>query len=471
MSTSDPNKTVIGRPANDPNKTVLGGPGPNLGATQMMAAAPTVGDPNKTGAWAPGKPLSVTVTPSRPATMANGPAREQFLLEITAPVAPGLPGMAVGGGPRTPLNLCLVIDRSGSMEGAPLEYVKQAVNHVVDLLGPNDVLSIVLFDEIVEVLMAPQRLTDKAAVKAGVSQLTPGYTTNLYDGLTLGAQQLAMAEDPNRVTRMVVFTDGEPTAGIKEFAPLVAHAGEIRQKGITCTFLGFGSDFNEELLGAMAKKAGGNHYYIPQPQLIPEIFRAELEKLMTVTSTQLKLDMKFARWVNLKACTGYTVTGGEHEVSIDLADMERGATMQVVVDMEFPNHPLGHYRVAGGKLSYTSLGGATEVVDVDCVMEFTAEAARYSAAPDPRVASAAEVNQASRLVEKTIMGLKTQAITAAVAMADLQKTQALLLSQGRQQEAREVTLAIQAIQSGNTGHAEKTLMGTVVQLDQGKTQG
>lgn len=468
MSINDPNKTVLGGPMADPNRTVLGGP--SLGTTQMMSAPPVVGDPNKTGAWSPSKPLSVTITPSRQATMANGPAREQFLLEITAPNEPGLPGMAVGSGPRTPLNLCLVIDRSGSMEGAPLEYVKQACGHVVDLLGPNDVLSIVVFDEIVEVLMAPQRVTDKLAVKNGIAQLTPGYTTNLYDGLTLAAQQLATAEDPNRVTRMVVFTDGEPTAGIKDFAPLVAHAGDIRQKGIACTFLGFGSEYNEELLASMAKKAGGNHYYIPQPQMIPQVFDTELAKLMTVTSTQLKLSFKLARWVNLKGFTGYTAAAGEREFTVDLADMERGATMQVVADLEFPNHPLGHYRVAGGKLSYSSLGGATEVVDVDCVMEFTADAARYSVAPDPRVAAAAEVNQASRLVEKTIMGLKTQAITAAVAMADLQKTQAMLLSQGRQQEAREVTLAIQAIQSGNTGHAEKTLMGTMVQLDQGKTK-
>ena len=82
--------------------------------------------------------------------------------------------------------------------------------------------------------------------------------------------------------------------------------------------------------------------------------------------------------------------------------------------------------------------------------------------------SVAQVSQVSRTVERTIMGLKTQSITTAVAMADLQKTQALLLNQGRVQEAQEVTIAMQAIQSGNTGHAEKTLMGTIVHLDQGK---
>jgi len=467
MSGFDPNRTVIGGPQHvDPNRTAMGAPG--LGRTQAMPSPPSVGDPNRTTSWAPQKPLSVTVTPSRKATMANGPAREYFLLEISAPNDPALPGMAVAG-TRTPLNLCLVIDRSGSMEGAPLEYAKQACNHVVDLLGPNDVLSIVVFDELVEVLMAPQRVTDKQMIKSGIAQLTPGYTTNLYDGVMLGAQQLAMGMDPSRVSRMMVLTDGDPTAGIKDHASLVAHAGDVRQRGITVTFLGFGPDYNEELLAGMARRAGGNYYYIPQPQMLPEVFDKELQKAMTTASTQLKLNLKTARWANLKGITGATLTPGQSEVEIELADVERGSTIQVVMDVEFPNHPLGHYRVAGGRLTYSVLGGASETVDIDCVVEFTADAARYSAPQDPRVMAVAEVASVSRTVERTIMGLKTQAITSAVALADLAKTQALLVSQGRAGEAQEVTIAMQAIQSGNIGHAEKTLMGTVVQLDQGKT--
>ena len=142
--------------------------------------------------------------------------------------------------------------------------------------------------------------------------------------------------------------------------------------------------------------------------------------------------------------------------------------MSLVFDFDFNNHPLGHYRVCGGTLTYTDGGGATRTETIDFVMEFTADAARYGAPVDPRVASAAEVSAASRVVEKTIMGLKTQAITTAVALADLQKTQALLLSQGRTGEAQEVTIAMQAIQRGDTGGAEKTLMGTMVNLDQGK---
>jgi len=326
------------------------------------------------------------------------------------------------------------------------------------------------FDETVAVLMPPQRVTNRQVVEDGISQLTPGYTTNLYDGIQLAAHQLAMHAESGRATRMVVLSDGEPTAGIKDFASLVNHAGEIKQKGITCTFLGFGEEYNEELLASMAKKAGGNYYYIPQPQLIPEVFRTELQKLMTVSAMHLKLTLKMARWVNLRAVTGHSVPPDSREFTLDLADLERGSTMSLVFDFDFTNHPLGHYRVCGGVLSYTDGGGAARTVNVDFVMEFTADAARYSAIVDPRVSSAAQVSAASRVVEKTIMGLKTQQITSAVALADLQKTQALLVSQGRTTEAQEVTIAMQAIQRGDTGGAEKTLMGTMVNLDQGKSR-
>ena len=451
----------------DPNRTQIGGP--NLNATQAMTSPPSAVDPNRTAAFEPPKPIQVTITPSREAAMANGPGREQFLLEIDAPSEPGLTGV-VSQGQRTPLNLCLCIDRSGSMEGTALMYAKEACKFVVDMLGPDDVLSIVVFEETVEVLMAPQRVTDKETVKMGINQLTAGMTTNLSDGLTLSAQQLTQNIDPSRATRMVVLSDGEPTAGIKDFPSLVALVGDVRAKGITCTFLGLGAEFNEELLAAMAKKAGGNYYYVAEPHVIPEIFRAELEKLGATGMTGAKLDIKLSRWVTLRGLTGHNASPGQREVSVDLADLERGSTLQIVLDLEFNNHPLGFYRVAEGRLEFADSSlGSHDGANLDFIMEFTADSSKYSAAVNPVVAAAAQTAAASRTVEKTIMGLKTQALTPQGAIAELQKTQALLMNQGRSEEAREVTLAMQAIQRGDASGAEKTLMGTMVNLDQGKT--
>ncbi len=430
---------------------------PNPGDPLAGGGAP-LPDPNRTSSMAGLKALSAEIVPSRGATLANGPAREQFLIELTA---------SGSGGARTPLNLCLVIDRSGSMEGPPLDYVKQACAYVVDLLGPDDILSIVTFEEVVDILMPPQRVTNKQPIKDGIARLMPGNTTNLYDGLLVAAQQL-QSQESRRATRMVVLSDGDPTAGIKDFPSLVQHAANIKAQGITSTFLGFGPDYNEELLASMAKKSGGNYYYIPQPNLIPEIFRTELEKLMTVVAMNLKLELKLARWVSMRA----PEIVGSGEIAIGLSDMERGSVLQKVVDLEFPNHPLGHYRVAGGRLSYDdTITGQRESIELDLAMEFTADAARYGAPVDSRVRQAAEISEASRAVEKTMMGLKTGQVTAMGAIQELQKTQALLRSEGRLAEAHEVTQALQALQSGDTGGAEKTLMGTFVHLDSGKKQG
>jgi Ca-activated chloride channel family protein len=114
-------------------------------------------------------------------------------------------------------------------------------------------------------------------------------------------QQVIGVQEPGRATRLVVLTDGDPTAGIKDFGALNAHASELKNKGITATFLGFGPDYNEELLSSLAKRAGGNYYYIPQPQMIPDIFRVELDKLMTTVARNLQLTVKPARWVNMRS--------------------------------------------------------------------------------------------------------------------------------------------------------------------------
>src|SRR5947209_9977848 len=285
MNNPDPNKTVMsGAPAADPMRT------------QMMAA--NAYDPLKTGVMQASKGLVAEVIAGREATMANGPAREQFVVEFIA--AGGAPTGSFGMGTRTPLNLCLVIDRSGSMEGPPLDFVKQACVFVVDLLSPDDVLSIVTFEETVDTLMPPQRVTNRQAIKDGIARIMPGNTTNLHGGMSLAAQNISQVSDPGRAARMIVLTDGDPTAGIKDFSALVTYAAVIKTKGITATFLGFGPDYNEELLAGMAKRAGGNYYYIPRPELIPEIFRTELEKLMTNVARNLNLNLKTARWVTLR---------------------------------------------------------------------------------------------------------------------------------------------------------------------------
>lgn len=407
------------------------------------------------------KALTAEVVAGRECALANSPAREAFLFEMT--------GAGSIGDARTPLNLCLVIDRSGSMEGEPLDYVKRACAYVIDLLAPNDIVSIVTFEETVEVLMPPSQIRNKDLVKQHIQRIQPGNTTNLYDGLSLGAQQILATQDPSRVERIVVFTDGEPTTGIKDFQSLVAHVSDIKQRGVTCTFLGFGYEYNEELLAAMAKRAGGNYYFINKPEAIPEVFRIEMSRLMTTVARNLELHLRAARWVTIRQAYGHNIQPGLREVTLALADVERGTSLQTVVELEFQNHPLGQYRVLAATLSWDdALTSKREVFDLDCIIEFTSDQQRCSMPQNPRVAQSVEISLATRVVEKTMMGLKAGELTAQMAIQELQKTQMLLQQDGRTEEAAQVAQAVRDLQQGKTGDVEKTLIGTITQLDQGK---
>src|SRR5205085_10433973 len=249
--------------------------GPGGEATQLGGYYPTPGmEPGRTVmAGAPGG-IDLTVIPGNRYALATGNSRERVLVQVAAS------GMLAGR--RLPLNLALVIDRSGSMEGEPLEYVKRACAHVVDLLEPNDILSIVTFEDRADVVMPARRVINKALIKEHVNRIEPGNTTNLFEGIVAGASQVSSVRSEAYVNRIMLLTDGEPTAGTKDFPSIVGCVAEQKSRGISLTALGFGPDYNEELLAGMARRSGGNYYYISRPELIPEVFRKELDTLLTI---------------------------------------------------------------------------------------------------------------------------------------------------------------------------------------------
>ncbi|MER3559109.1 MAG: hypothetical protein C4336_06425, partial [Armatimonadota bacterium] len=159
-------------------------------------------------------------------------------------------------------------------------------------------------------------------------------------------------------------------------------------------------------------------------------------------------------------------------VEIQLVDVERGSTLTPVLELEFPNHPAGVYRVAGVQLSWEDvLTGRTETQAAEVVMEFTTDPVQANLPQDPRVANELQVATTSRALEKTIMGLRSSQLNQTQALQELQRTQSLLLQQGRLQEAHQVAQAIRSLQGQDTNTAEKTLMGTLVNLEQAKKDG
>ncbi|MDM7460048.1 MAG: VWA domain-containing protein [bacterium] len=440
---------------NDPQRTQ---------AMQMPVLDPTRTQamPNLMGA--PLQPsLSLEVVLGRRYALAQSIVREGLLVPIRA--------VQTAAG-RAPLNLCLVLDRSGSMEGAPFEYAKQACAYIVDQLTEQDVLSIVTFSDAVDVVMPPRKIVNKSLVKDHIMRLTVGDTTNLYDALVVGTQQITGTPLLGYQSHLILLTDGEPTTGIKDFSTIVGAAAKAKEFGFHITALGFGPDYNEELLAGIARRSGGKYYYIDQPHRIPEVFQQELVRLMTVVARNPQLEVRLARWVQVRQAFGGELKLQGRTATLSLVDVERGSTLNPILELEFPNHPAGIYRIAQITLTWDDIvTGRTETATADAVIEFTTDPALANQPQDPRVANELQVAVASRALEKTIMGMRAHQLDRTQAMAELQRTQAILLSQGRTQEAQEVTQAIRALQGQDSNTAEKTLMGTLVNLEQGKREG
>lgn len=422
-----------------------------LGATAMPAAPAAAGT----------RTLEARLLPGSGCLSAGCPTRVHLLLQLVA--------AAGATGRRAPLNLCLVIDRSGSMEGQPLDYVKRACCHVVDLLAETDILSIVTFEDLVEVVMPARRVLNKALIKEHINRIQPGNTTNVYDGLMAGALQVSSVPAGGYLNRILLLTDGEPTAGIKDYGAIVQQVSDHRDHGISVTALGFGADYNEELMAGIARRSGGNYYNITEPGLIPEVFRRELENLMTVSARNIRVRISFPRDVQCRYL--YGIPGariGDRVLEFALPDMERGGVVSALAELEAGPHLPGVYRIARADVTYEDCGsGGPAAVSADAPGEFVLDPGRVEASRNLQVQQELDLHLASRDLEKTMMGMRTQQITTSAAMMELQRAHTVLMQAGRTGQAAEVGDAMRALQSG--GEIQKTLMGTVLSLDMGRT--
>ncbi|MBD1865046.1 MULTISPECIES: VWA domain-containing protein [Trichocoleus] len=200
---------------------------------------------------------------------------------------------------RRQLNLSLVIDRSGSMAGAPLHHALKAAESVVDQLEPEDTLSVVVYDDAVDTAVSPQSVTDKAGLKTAIRRVQAGGITNLSGGWLKGCEYVKAHLDPQKINRVLLLTDGHANMGIQDPKVLTATSGQKAEAGIVTTTLGFAQGFNEDLLIGMARSANGNFYFIQSIDEAAEVFRIELDSLRAVVGQNLLVTLELAAGVSL----------------------------------------------------------------------------------------------------------------------------------------------------------------------------
>ncbi len=185
-----------------------------------------------------------------------------------------------------PLNLCLILDHSGSMNGRPLETVKKAATSIVDRLNPGDRLSIVVFDHRAKVLVPNQTIENPERIKQQINRLSADGGTSIDEGLRLGIEELAKGKKET-ISQAFLLTDGENEHGDNnrclKFAQLAAGYN------LTLNTLGFGDNWNQNVLETIADAGGGTLSYIQQPDQVLDEFSRLFIRMQTVGLTNAYL--------------------------------------------------------------------------------------------------------------------------------------------------------------------------------------
>ena len=246
---------------------------------------------------------AMIITARRPALLAGHDNELDVLVRVQAPDAPAeLPK-------RNPLHLALVIDRSGSMSGQPLDEAKRCAEFVLDGLQATDRLSLVVYDNQVQTLVPTMPLHDKEFARRAIRAIDSGGSTDLHGGWFQGAETLAPHTKENITSRVILLSDGCANHGLLDHDQIHAQCAEFARAGVSTSTYGLGHGFNEELMIGMARHGQGSSYYGQTADDLMDPFREEFELLNALCARRLRLEIAPAAGVKAKMLNDYVADG------------------------------------------------------------------------------------------------------------------------------------------------------------------
>ena len=258
---------------------------------------------------------------------------------------------------RPALNLSVVLDRSGSMAGDKLDYVKRAAQFLVQHLSASDWFSLVTYETNVSVDLPPSKVIYKDQINQAINRVKSGNSTNLSGGWLQGCSLVEANQAEGQINRVLLLTDGLANVGVTEPERLASMAKAKRAEGVTTTTMGVGMNFNEDLLRAMANEGGGAFYFIDNPDQAANIFREELHDLLSVVGQNLSITLTptgDVKWIS--QFNTYPIETQGSVVTFRMGDLFAEEVKMLLIELHIPAMAtLGRVQVATLKFEYDEL--------------------------------------------------------------------------------------------------------------------
>ncbi len=260
---------------------------------------------------------------------------------------------------RAPVNVAIVLDKSGSMGGQKIAEARRAATLAVERLHPDDIVSVVTYDSVVHVVVPATKAVDKQSIKAAINGIHSSGQTALFAGVAKGAAELRKFLDPERVNRVILLSDGMANVGPSSPGELAALGASLSKEGIAVTTIGLGLGYNEDLMARLAQSSEGNHAFAEGAEDLARIFNLEFGDLFAVTAQDIQLEISCAPGVRPIRVLGREALVSGQKITARLGHLAGVQERFLLVEVELPRLPSkGAHPVASTSVSYRAKGGS-----------------------------------------------------------------------------------------------------------------
>ncbi len=307
---------------------------------------------------------------------------------------------------RKPMNLSVVLDRSGSMaDSKKIDYAKAALTSLVNQLSRDDILSIVIYDDVVQVLRPAGKVRNKRQILRLVDEVYARGSTNLGGGMIEGFNQVERNASRKYTNRVILLSDGLANQGITDPHQLNKIARRHRSRSISLTTMGVGLDYNENLMVGLAEYGGGSYYFIESPHSIAHILHREFDALSTILAQNVILELDLGPQARLRDVIGHQWKKEGNRYHISLGDLYSDNIRELTMELDVAEGS-GSITLASGSLQYES--DKSELQDrpeFRTTVAYTADAAVVEKNRDMEAQAKADIAVSTRKVERAMEAL------------------------------------------------------------------